>query len=171
MPLIREETAGDYEAIRAVNRVAFGGSEEAALVDRLRADGLAVASLVAVERGEVASHILFSELPVKTDSGAISAASLAPMAVRPEWQRKGIGSALVRAGLDLCRARGKAVVIVLGHPGYYPRFGFSTDLASRIACPFPGADDAWMALELTPGALSGVTGTVRYPAAFGLVEH
>jgi putative acetyltransferase len=92
------------------------------------------------------------------------------MAVRPEWQRRGIGSVLVRAGLDLCRARGTAVVIVLGHPGYYPRFGFSTELALRIQCPFPGAGDAWMALELTPGALSGVTGTVRYPAAFGLVE-
>jgi putative acetyltransferase len=168
--LIRGETAGDYEAIRAVNRAAFGGDEEAALVDRLRADGLAVASLVAVEGGEIAGHILLSELPVETELGAVPAVSLAPMAVRPEWQRKGVGSALVHAGLDLCRARGKAVVIVLGHPGYYPRFGFSTELASRIQCPFPGAGDAWMALELAPGALSGITGSVRYPAAFGLVE-
>lgn len=170
MPLIREKTAGDHEAIRAVNRLAFGGEEEAALVDRLRADGLAVASLVAVEGGEVVGHILFSGLSLETNRGAIPAVSLAPMAVRPEWQRKGIGSALVRAGLAWCRARGKAVVIVLGHPGYYPRFGFSAELASRIECPFPGAGDAWMALELTPGALSGVTATVRYPAAFGLVE-
>jgi putative acetyltransferase len=168
--LIREEMVGDHEAVRAVNRLAFGGDEEAALVDRLPADGLAVASVVAVEGGEIAGHVLFSELPVETDRGTIPAVSLAPMAVRPEWQKKGLGSALVGAGLDLCRVRGKAVVIVLGHPRYYPRFGFSAELASRIECPFPGAGDAWMALELAPGALSGITGTVCYPAAFGLVE-
>ena len=98
MPLIREETVGDREAIRAVNRLAFGGEEEAVLVDRLRADGLAVASVLAVEGGEVAGHVLFSELPVETGVRVIPAVSLAPMAVRPEWQRKGIGSALVRAG-------------------------------------------------------------------------
>ena len=105
MPLIREETAGDYEAIRAVNRLAFGGDEEAALVDRLRADGLAVASVVAFEGGEVAGHVLFSELPVETGVRVIPAVSLAPMAVRPEWQQEGYRVRSGARGAWICAAR------------------------------------------------------------------
>ncbi len=169
--MIREETLHDREAIGDVNRLAFGGQDEARLVDQLRADGLVVVSLVAVEGGEVVGHILFSELPIQTANGAIAAVSLAPMAVRPEWQSRGIGSALVRAGLSACRKRAKSVAIVLGHPNYYPRFGFSPELAKQVECPFPGAGEAWMALELTPGALAGITGTVRYPEAFDAAGH
>jgi putative acetyltransferase len=91
------------------------------------------------------------------------------MAVRPEWQSRGVGSALVRAGRSACRERAKAVAIVLGHPKYYPRFGFSPELAMQVECPFPGAGEAWMAVELNPGALSGITGRVRYPEAFDTV--
>ncbi len=166
--MIRPERPDDLEAIRSVNRLAFGGDGEARLVDRLRADGLAVASLVAEQGGELVGHILFSELPIRTASGSIPAVSLAPMAVRPGLQRQGIGSSLVRAGLEACRARGAKAALVLGHETYYPRFGFSAQLGRRVASPYSGP--SWMALELEPGALDGVSGAVQYPAAFGILE-
>jgi putative acetyltransferase len=169
MLIIREERPEDSCAIREINRNAFGGNAEAILVDRLREDGMVVASLVAAEDGTLVGHILFSHLPVETSDSVIHAAALAPMAVLPARQRTGIGSAMVRAGLDACRRRGKSVAVVLGHPEYYPRFGFSAGLAERLHGPYSG--DAWMALELVPGALTGVEGRVRYPAAFDAVSH
>jgi putative acetyltransferase len=169
MPVIREETPGDCEAIRNLNRLAFGGNEEAELVDRLRSTGFVVVSLIAIENEEIMGHIVFSKVPIETDQGVIEAVSLAPMAVHPKYQRQGIGSALVRKGLDVCRERGKTIVVVLGHPQYYPRFGFSAELAKNLDSPFSG--DAWMALQLRKGALDNVNGTVRYPEAFGVLDH
>ena len=169
MPVVPEEIPEDYEPIRNLNRLAFGGNEEAELVDRLRSASLVVLSLVAIDNDEIVGHILFSDLPIETDQGGIDAVSLAPMAVHPKWQRQGIGSALVRQGLEICRERGKATVVVLGYPGYYPRFGFSAELAKNLDGPFSG--DAWMALELKKGALDDVKGTVRYPEAFGVLGH
>jgi putative acetyltransferase len=168
--IIREEMRQDHEAISEVNRLAFAGDGEAQLVDRLRADGLVVASLVAVEQDQVVGHILLSELPIETERGLLPAVSLAPMAVRPAWQRRGVGSALVRAGLTACQERGKVAVMVLGHPTYYTRFGFSPALAKPLQSPYSCAGEAWMAMDLTPGALTGVTGTVRYPEAFSRVN-
>ena len=168
MTLIREETPADYDAVRELNRRVFTGDGEAQLVDRLRADAEAVASLVAIENGEIGGHILFSNLPIETAHGVIDAVSLAPMSVIPTFQRRGIGSALVREGLELCRARGRSIVVVLGHPQYYPRFGFSAELAKALRGPYSG--DAWMALELIPGALDGIQGTVRYPKAFDVLS-
>ena len=165
---LREEVASDHDAVRDVHRRAFGGEDEARLVDRLRTDGLVVTSLVAVEGGRVIGHVLFSDLPIATDRGVIRAAALAPLAVVPERQGRGIGSALVGRGLALCRERGRAAVVVLGHPNFCPRFGFSAALARGLRAPFSG--EAFMALELTPGALGDGTGTVRYPAAFDLVD-
>jgi putative acetyltransferase len=167
MSKIRDESAADREAIREVNRRAFGGEAEARLVDRLRDDETVVASLVAVDSGIVVGHVLFSELPIETPGGVVPAAALAPLAVVPERQRQGIGSALVWRGLEACRARGRAAVVVLGHPGYYPRFGFAADLARSLRAPYAG--EAFMALELVPGSLAG-GGTVRYPDAFSLVD-
>jgi putative acetyltransferase len=111
----------------------------------------------------IVGHVLFSRLPIEQVGGVVEGAALAPVAVRPEWQRQGIGSALIRHGLAVCRERGIAAIVVLGHPEYYPRFGFSADLAQNLIAPFSGP--AFMALELRPGALSG-GGTVRYAAAF-----
>jgi putative acetyltransferase len=167
MSEIRDETTADREAIREVNRRAFGGEAEAWLVDRLRDDGLVVASLVAVDAGSIVGHVLFSDLPIETPVGVVPAAALAPLAVVPERQRQGIGSALVRRGLGVCRERGRAAVVVLGHPGYYPRFGFAADLARSLRAPYAG--EAFMALELEPGSLAG-GGIVRYPDAFSLVD-
>ena len=166
--LIRPESVEDGDAIRHVHRVAFGGSAEATLVDRLRNDGLVVVSLAAVEANQIVGHILFSRLPIHTSTVVISAVALAPMGVIPDRQRQGIGSALVREGLRECRAAGERIVIVLGHPEYYPRFGFSSALASRLRSPF--SRNAFMARELESGALAGVSGEVRYPPAFDLVS-
>lgn len=167
-PRIREETAGDVEPIRGVNRLAFGQDAEGRLVDRLRDEGYARVSLVAdVEGHGVVGHILFSDLPLTTDEGTIPAVALAPMAVVPDHQRRGIGCALVRAGLEACRERGYRVALVLGHRAFYPRFGFSSALARQIDAPYRGED--FMAMELETGAMSGVHGRVTYPPPFAEV--
>ena len=164
---VREETPHDRDAVRLVNRLAFGGADEADLVDRLHREDLVVASLVAIDGPDVVGHVLFSELPVEGAKSVIRAAALAPMAVLPKHQGRGIGSALVVRGLDVCRRRGVEAVIVLGHETYYPRFGFSAARAQALSAPFSGP--AFMALELVPGVLGG-GGVVRYPPAFGLGE-
>ncbi len=163
---VRLERPEDMEAIREVNRLAFGGEDEALLVDALRDGGCSRLSLVAEKDGKVVGHILFSDLPIVTQSGTLAALALAPMAVLPGHQRQGIGSFLVREGLRACAEAGHRIVVVLGHPDYYPRFGFSPQMAERLKAPFSGP--AFMALELVPGALAGVTGEVVYPPLFGL---
>jgi putative acetyltransferase len=115
----------------------------------------------------VMGHIFFSRIQIETPNAYVSAVSLAPMAVTPTWQRRGVGSELVRRGLEECRARGERIVSVLGHAEYYPRFGFSADLAIPLDGPHAGPE--WMALELAPGALDGVSGKVRYAEAFRVV--
>ncbi|MEA2528235.1 MAG: putative acetyltransferase [Thermomicrobiales bacterium] len=169
MTQIREETPADYDAIREVNRRAFGEENVAELVDHLRDDGVVIASLVASEAGQVLGHILFSETPIETEQGVLAGAILSPLAVVPERQGVGIGSALVRRGIEVCRERGRTVLMVLGHPTYYPRFGFSAELARNVRSKYSGAGDAFMAMELEPGALAG-GGTARVPAAFDLVD-
>ncbi len=164
--IVRPETPGDHEAVRHVNRLAFGQEDEARLVDALRDGGFLRVSLVAERKGRVVGHILFSDLPIITEAGTVPALALAPMAVLPEFQRQGVGSALVRKGLEECRRVGHRIVVVLGHPDYYPRFGFSSKLAEHLRSPFPGGE-AFMALELVAGAMDGVTGTVKYPPPFG----
>ncbi len=165
---IRQETTDDLDAICAVNRLAFGRDDEGALVDALRDGGFGVASLVAEDGGPIAGHIYFSRLLIEAGGKMIEAAALAPMAVLPDRQRAGVGSALVRAGLETCRAAGIAAVVVLGHPDYYPRFGFSPNAARGLRSPFPGAGDAFMALELVPGALNVSDAPVAYAPPFGI---
>jgi putative acetyltransferase len=164
---IRPETSEDLDHIRTVHRLAFGRDDEARLVDALRAQGYTRLSLVADLEGRVVGHVLFSDLPIVTPQGTIPSLSLAPLAVIPEHQRQGIGSTLVREGLRICAKQEHRIVIVLGHPHYYPRFGFSARLAERLKAPFSG--EAFMALELLPRALAGVDGEVRYPPPFEML--
>jgi putative acetyltransferase len=153
----------DWPAIATINRRAFGGDEEALLVDRLRRDGEVVVELVAARAGEAIGHILFSRLGADSLTGRPTLAALAPLAVLPEWQRQGVGSALMAAGARACRDAGVDAVVVVGHPTYYPRFGFSAPAVAAIRTPYAGP--AFMGLDLTPGTLAAVT-EVRYPAAF-----
>ena len=159
---VRAEAAEDVASIRLVNENAFGRADEADLTENLRAEGAVLCWLVAEDHGRIVGHILFSRMWVEKTA----AVALAPMAVLTEYQRCGVGSLLVRGGLDLMRERGEQIVIVLGHPEYYPRFGFSVEKARGLESPFPA--EAYMALELEPGALAGVKGKVRYAASFGL---
>ncbi|MDO9223698.1 MAG: N-acetyltransferase [Caulobacter sp.] len=158
----RPAEAADHAAIHALVAAAFGQPDEAALVDQLRADGDALVELVAEVEGEIIGHILFS--PLTTDTGQRFAA-LAPLSVRPGRQRQGLGLKLMAAGLEACRVAGVEAVIVLGHPAYYPRAGFSAQAAKTVRAPFSGP--AFMALELTPGALERPV-TVTYARAFGV---
>jgi putative acetyltransferase len=164
---LRRESPTDGESVRSVNEAAFGRSDEADLVDRLRTEGAILASFVAEREAEVVGHILFSRILIETTtSRSLAAVALAPLAVRPDSQRQGVGGQLIRHGLEWLRGRDEHIVLVVGHPAYYPRFGFSSDRARAIASPFPA--EAFMALDLAPGALDGIRGSVRYPDAFGL---
>lgn len=163
---IREEKPGDEAGIREVVREAFREDDEAELVEQLRADGEVTLSLVAVEGGQIVGHVLFCPLTVRTLWGPAAALALAPLAVLPSHQRRGIGTRLVRAGLAAVGTAGHRIVTVLGHPEFYTRFGFTTEAAEPLYVPFPA--HAWMALELVPGALNGVRGPVVYPEAFGI---
>jgi putative acetyltransferase len=122
--VVRPESLGDISAIREVDERAFGRPAEANLVDALRARRKVVLSLVAVLDGRVVGHILFSPAAIESGAGLFPVVALAPMAVLPEYQRQGVGSLLVSAGLEECRRLGHECVIVLGHAEYYPRFGF-----------------------------------------------
>ncbi len=163
--LIRLETTTDHEAIRHVNRLAFGQDAEARLVDALRNGGYVRASLVAEKDEQVVGHILFSDLPIITQAEECAALALAPLAVLPKYQNQGIGTALVRRGLQDCREQGHLLVIVLGHPHFYQRFGFSPKTAAHLESPFSGRE-SFMAVELVAQALAGVTGRVQYPPPF-----
>jgi putative acetyltransferase len=164
--LVRVEQPCDREQVRKVNEAAFGRTDEADLIDSLRMEGAVLLSLVAEFESRIIGHILFSRMTVETAQGPVAAVSLAPMAVVPDHQGRNVGSRLVRRGLAELRDGGERIVIVLGHKQYYPRFGFSAEKARGLASPFP--PDAFMALELSPGALAGLHGCVRYPSAFGL---
>jgi putative acetyltransferase len=165
---IRRRTPADDAAIRRLNDDAFGGNYESRLIEELRVAGLDAVELVAVENHQIAGHILFSALAATVGREVVPTLALAPMAVRPDRQRRGVGSALVRSGIALARDRDWRAVIVLGHQGYYPRFGFSAALAQPLKAPFSG--DAFMALELAPGALRGEEGRVTYAPAFGVTN-
>jgi putative acetyltransferase len=165
--LIRVETQGDEDAIARVNCAAFGGDQEARLVEQLRTDGLVIVSLVAVDdSGQIVGHILFSPVTIVTGTNERQIASLAPMAVVPSYQRRGIGVRLVEHGLQMCKHAGYRAVIVVGHPDYYPRFGFSSAFVARLDNPL-GAGEAFMGLELARGSLSDLeAGRIVYPRAF-----
>jgi putative acetyltransferase len=163
---VRAELPSDIDAVHELNRVAFGGAEEAQIVDTLRGAVTPLVSLVAEIDGTVVGHILFSPVTLASTPHPL-VMGLAPMAVRPDHQRSGVGSALVRVGLDACRAAVALGVVVVGHPTYYPRFGFVPASRFGLSCAFEVPDEVFMALELTPGALAGHGGLVRFHPAFG----
>jgi putative acetyltransferase len=166
---VRPESGADHDAIRHVHERAFAPSAaEAKLVDELRAAGDLVPELclVAVEGGEVVGHIALSRAGLASGHGALA---LAPMAVLPERQRTGIGSALVSESLDRAAGTAFPLVVVLGHPAYYPRFGFEPGAAHGILDPYGAPPEAWMVHRL-PAYTPDARGLVAYARAFSLVD-
>lgn len=160
--MIRHVRTADHPAIRAVVEAAFGKPDEADLVERLRAAGDVVFELVEEDDDQIVGHILYSRL--WADSVQLFAA-LAPLAVRPDRQRSGVGKRLTAASIETAKDFGAHAIVVLGHPEYYPKFGFSPEAAGKISCPYSGSP-AFMALELEPGALDAPL-LMAYPDAFG----
>jgi putative acetyltransferase len=165
--LIRPERLSDAAQVREVNTVAFGQPLEATLVDRLRENGADALSLVAEDEGAVIGHILFTPVTLTSGEGQLVGMGLAPMAVRPDRQREGIGSQLVRHGLELLRQRGCPFVVVVGHPEFYPRFGFERASLHGLRSQWDGiSDEAWMVAVLDPQAMSGMSGVAFYREEF-----
>jgi putative acetyltransferase len=167
---IRQEQFEDRNAIYELNTLAFQQENESKLIDAIRASEFFIPelSLVAVKEKEVIGHILFSMISIETRNGAVPTLGLAPMAVKPEYQNQGIGSALVREGLKRCEQLGFEHVVVLGHPHFYPKFGFQPAILKGIKPPFQVPDEAFMVLEIKKGSLKDINGTVKYPPAFAI---
>jgi len=163
--VIREERQGDAERIRGVNVAAFERSTEADLVDALRRQATPLVSLVAEEEVNVIGHILFSPVTLASDPGLILM-GLAPMAVLPSRQRQGVGSTLVHDGLERCRQLDVAAVVVLGHPEYYPRFGFVPAVRLSLRSEYDVPDEAFMVRELRERVFKGLSGMIRYHPVF-----
>jgi putative acetyltransferase len=163
--LIRAEKEKDRAAVRALNLSAFETPAEADLVDALREQAQPVISLVAEGGDAIIGHILFSPVTLHGNP-ELKMMGLAPMAVLTAHRSKGIGSALIRVGLEQCRQLGFGAVVVLGHPGYYPCFGFSPAVRFGIDCEYEVPEEVFMVMELQPGYLHGISGTVQYHVAF-----
>ena len=160
--IIRPEEPHDAAAIRFVNEQAFGGLAEASAIEALRARGAVTLSLVAVIDARVVGHLLFTPITIESPDRSRPGLGLAPLSVLPDYQRQGIGTALMNAGLEECRRLGYEIIIVLGHPAYYPRFGFERASRYGVRFEFEAPDEACMILALQPGALDGVSGVAKY---------
>lgn len=165
--IVRQMRPDEMAAVLDINRVAFGGEDEATLVADLVADASFIPelSLVAEERGRLIGHVLFTRAVIEGDSHSTPVVCLAPLAVVSDSQRTGVGTVLVEAGLERARSMGDTLAVVLGHVDYYPRFGFEPAIPRGVLAPYPvEPSEAWMVVELVPGALAGVAGVVRVGA-------
>lgn len=169
MLTIRRETPDDISAIHHVHTVAFGQRNEADLVDALRQHHALTISLVAAQDGYLVGHIAFSPVTITSRTVTMTALGLAPMAVLPAYQRRGIGSHLVEAGLTACYNTPYGVVVVLGHPPYYSRFGFTPAKPVGIMWEHDVPDEAFMVKEIKAGTLARTRGVVQYHPEFAMV--
>jgi len=160
------ESQDDQIAIRHVNVRAFGRQNEADLVDALRDTEDFLISLVALQDKNVVGHILFSPVRIESEGQTLAALGLGPMAVLPEYQDKGVGTQLIRVGLQVCVEKGFPIVFVLGHPTYYPRFGFVPTKPLGIQWEHNVPDDVFMVVALADASLAGITGVVKYHPVF-----
>ena len=166
---IRKEKDSDIKEIWKVNIEAFETEAEANLVNALRDSDISYISLVAEEGEEIVGHILFTPVELIGDNSGLKLIGLAPMAVVAKLQKKGIGSQLVKAGLESCLVQGYDAVVVLGHPEYYPKFSFVPSVKFGIKSEYEVPDEVFMVLELTKGSLKGHQGIIKYHSAFGSV--
>ncbi len=162
----RQEEPDDQLAIRRVNEQGFGGGEEADLVDALREVNAIVLSMVALENDYIVAHVLFTEVVITQADSRFTGLGLGPMVVMPCHQRKGIGSQLLKIALDKCRRLDYDFIVVLGHPEFYSKFGFSPAKPHGISCEFDAPDEAFMVLELRENGLAGRSGIVHYRDEF-----
>jgi putative acetyltransferase len=162
MYMIRREQSQDISKIREVNRRAFGQEQEALIVDKLRESCSSILSLVAIADDQVVGHILFSPAVIETENGKLVGSGLAPVAVLPEYQRKGIGSELVQTGVARIKEGGCAYIIVLGYPEYYSRFGFEPASRFGISSEWQVPDEAFMILMLNKRAMKDISGVAKY---------
>ena len=162
MYIIRREQPQDISKIREVNRRAFGREQEALVVDKLRDNCNTILSLVALAGNDVVGHILFSPAVIEGENGRLWGSGLAPVAVLPEYQRKGIGSELVQTGVARIKEAGCPYIIVLGYPEYYSRFGFEPASRFGIRSEWDVPDEAFMILMLNRKAMKGITGVAKY---------
>lgn len=166
---IRSERREDSAAVIAINERAFAGTDESGLVEAIKQSGRPVISLIACSSGTPVGHIFFSPIQIRSEGPTIATLALAPMAVLPAFQRRGIGTLLVEAGIKECARQGCQVVVVVGHPTFYSRFGFGPANGMGLRSVYSSVGDAFMALELSEGVLAGRTGVVEYPVEFANV--
>jgi len=164
--IVREERETDIHKVYDLNSAAFETNAEASLVDSLRNECSRFISLVAEQDSQVIGHILFTPVELYGSNSELDLMGLAPMAVLPEYQNMGIGSKLVEEGLRQCNTKGVDAVFVLGHPQYYPKFGFVPADRFGIKCEYDVPDEAFMVIEIKSGILNGKVGTVRYNKTF-----
>lgn len=163
--IIRPELKSDFSSIYDLVAAAFGQQGESKLIDLLRETAKPFISLVAELDQNIVGHILFTPVTL-TGHPDLKIMGLAPLAVTPEHQKQGIGTALMNAGIVECEKIGAGTIVVLGHPEYYTRFGFETSIKYNIGCEYPVPPEAFMIRELTPGFLAGKSGTIQYHKAF-----
>ena len=163
---IREERPDDVAVIRRINQHAFGQDDEANIVEALRANNGVLLSLVATRDGEVVGHLMFSVATI----GDVIGAALGPMAIHPHHQRQGIGSQLVEAGIHTLKGAGCPFIVVVGHPEFYPRFGFKPASAYGLQCEWNVPDDVFMVLMLDSARTSSLSGAVKYRGEFSTVS-
>ncbi|MFC1478287.1 GNAT family N-acetyltransferase [Candidatus Margulisiibacteriota bacterium] len=165
--IIRPEKPEDISEIRRINAEAFDADGEANLIDALRDSGVPLISLVAEDsEGAIIGHILFSEVTLDPNRTDITIAGLAPIAVLPAYQNKGVGSMLIDEGIKYCKKAGYAAVVVLGHHKYYPRFGFVPSTKYDLTCEYDVPTEVFMVKELWAGALKDCKGEIRYHEVF-----
>jgi putative acetyltransferase len=166
---IRKEKPADIEKIWNINAEAFDTDAEASLVNALRSSGIPFLSLVYEENYDLVGHILFTPVELVCNTSGVRVMGLAPMAVVPSFEKKGIGSSLVKTGIQECISEGYDAIVVLGHPNYYPKFGFRPSVDYGLKSEYEVSDDVFMVLELKKNSLNRIKGIVKYHAIFGSV--
>lgn len=162
---VRRETEVDLPAVYALNVSAFDTNAEAELVEALRGKVSNHISLVAETAGRIVGHIMFTPVDLLGCSSALIM-GLAPMAVKKEFRNQGVGSALIKLGIEACAESKAGALVVLGHPNYYPKFGFETASKFDLSCEYDVPEDVFMALEIIPGYLAKKSGVIKYHEIF-----
>ncbi len=168
--IIRTETNRDFGAVFQLNYNAFGNREdESRLIERIRASEQYIPelSIVAEIDREIVGHIMLSKATVRERDKETDVIVLAPIAVKPSFQKQGIGSQLIEEGIRRCKALGYGLVLLIGHPGYYPRLGFQPARQHGLELTqFDVPDEVFMVVEVMDGKLQEISGELLYPAAF-----